>query len=97
MAARYTPPMVDDSGKLLVEGLDQDDLNLLRERGVDTSALVRSYLHERAEQIRAEKRSAYRRRLIREVAAERRTVGGDYTAEQVVADIHADRRAAGWE
>lgn len=94
----YTRHVAEESEEVVV-GLDRHDLEVLRARGVDVGALVRSHVHERAVQIRAEerKRSAYRRRLIREVAAERRASGVDYSADEIVADIHADRRAARWE
>lgn len=99
VARSYHEAMPDETDKLLVEGLDSDDLAVLSERGVDIAELVRDEIHNRAEQIRAEERdrNAYRRRVVREVAAERRTSGEDYTADQIVSDIHADRRAAGWE
>ncbi|WP_344646731.1 hypothetical protein [Cryptosporangium japonicum] len=90
--------MVDEVETLRVR-LDRDDLKVLREHGVDAAELAQTYLRERAERFRADDReqSERRRRLIREVAAERRASGADYSADEIVADIHADRRAAGWE
>jgi post-segregation antitoxin (ccd killing protein) len=88
----YNSGMADESGNFLVEGLDREDLNLLRERGVDLSALLRAHVHERAQRIRAEDGWS---RMIDEVAASDRF--GRATTEEIVAGIHADRREAGWE
>ncbi|WP_073250844.1 hypothetical protein [Cryptosporangium aurantiacum] len=62
---------------------------------MSTSPLLREHVHGRAEQLRAEGRRTRRERFIDEVAASDRF--GSATTKEIVAGIHADRRAAGWE
>ncbi len=88
--------MANESGKLLVKDLDPDDLNLLREGGVNLSAFVREAVHARATELRAEQRAARRREVLKLHRAERDRFGRAST-EEIVEGIHADRRAAGWE
>ncbi|MFG1923789.1 hypothetical protein [Cryptosporangium sp. NPDC048952] len=91
----YDHEVADEAGNFVVEGLDPEDLAVLAAHGIDAAALVQAHLHERAEQIRAEERHAYRKRLIREVGSSDRF--GRATTEEIVDGIHADRREAGWE
>lgn len=84
--------MANESGKLLVKDLDPDDLNLLRESGINLSAYVRERIHAEAEALRAQLRRDYRRQVRDEVRKHR---PGNVSTEDIVNGILADRADRG--
>ncbi len=84
--------MANESGKLLVKDLDPDDLNLLREGGVNLSAFVREAVHARAEQVRVDMRRKARAAVRAQVRCER---PGIVSTEEIVEGIRAERAERG--
>lgn len=89
--------MANDSGKLLVKGLDPDDVNDLaryaKTHHTNVTAMVRNLIHERAEAIRREQALELRRQVVRRVHDN--PIGPRLDAETIQTGIDADRSQRG--